>query len=450
MKKILVPILCSWLALAFHFSVLFAQDSLMQIKYVEPPDSTAIGIPDGRLANKEIGPSGGTIMSADNRIELIFPAGALEQITLISIQPTTNFAPNGTGKAYWFNPSGIQFKKPVQLIFHYTDEEAETCPAELMGLAMQDKTGKWDFLDYEEWDSVSKTLKGFIHHFSGASNVWKLEMYPEKFHLSVNESTELVILDVSRKFGPEVKSEWGFQPGSFNVQQKIAWYVNGVRIGNSFVGTINQDAFAFSKNERVIWGAYTAPSVMPRNNPVTIKGVVYVSTGKEKNVQRVLKCYVSVYDAYKISVINNFTGRVGMGGKLVDSASFVVVVDPEGVTIDEIKNYSPSVLKEGKRVGCKEKHYVEGAPGPINITETTKNFALSKDYPPEVYFEFPTPEILLYKFQYRCRGGVVTEIEPIYDESLPEEINFIANGKEQRYHVTAAHNDYHLIVKPLK
>ena len=275
-------------------------------------------------------------------------------------------------------------------------------------------------------------------------------MMPVKYEIFVNDSTQLEILDVSRKFPATIKSEWGFQPGTFNTQQKIAWYVNEVKNGNSSVGRITGDVFVYDKKEKGLWGIYTAPSIMPHNNPVTIKGIVYVSSGKEKNVQRALKCYVSVYDAYKISVIHNFSGRVGMGSKLVDSASFIVVVDPQSVTIDEIKNYSPSVLKEGKRVGCKEKHFVDGAPGPINITEATKAYTLSKDYPPEVYFEFKTSEVLLYKFQYQCRGGVVTEIEPINDQSMPEEINFIANGKEQRYHITAAHIDYHLIVKPLR
>ena len=55
----------------------------------------------------------------------------------------TNLVPNGAGKAYQFEPSGIQFKKPVQIIFHYNDDEATTCPADLMCFALQDHTGKW-------------------------------------------------------------------------------------------------------------------------------------------------------------------------------------------------------------------------------------------------------------------------------------------------------------------
>lgn len=139
------------------------------IKFIEVSDSTGFGTPDGKLVSKEIGGAGGTIVSEDGKVELNFPADALATNTVISIQPATNLAPNGTGKSYQFEPSGIQFKKPVQIIFHYTDEEAETCPPDLMGLAMQDRTGKWSFFDYDDWDSASRTLKGFIHHFSVAN-----------------------------------------------------------------------------------------------------------------------------------------------------------------------------------------------------------------------------------------------------------------------------------------
>src|SRR5262245_41894026 len=86
-------------------------------------DSTGFGTPDGKLISKEIGPDGGQISSEDGRVELIFPVGSLAKNTIISIQPRTNLAPNGVGKSYWFEPSGIQFQKPVQINFLYTDEE---------------------------------------------------------------------------------------------------------------------------------------------------------------------------------------------------------------------------------------------------------------------------------------------------------------------------------------
>ena len=94
-----------------------AQNDTSQIKFADLPDSTGIGTPNGNLISRVIGPDGGNIVSDDGKVELIFPPDALEKNTSISIQPATNPAPNGTGKSYQFEPSGIEFKKPVKLFF---------------------------------------------------------------------------------------------------------------------------------------------------------------------------------------------------------------------------------------------------------------------------------------------------------------------------------------------
>jgi len=144
----------------------YGQADTSETKYIELPDSTEIGTPLGEPTTKEIGPAGGLIRSEDGRLELYFPAGALSQQTVISILPVTNFAPNGTGVAYRCEPSGVLFSKPVEVFFHYSDEEAMICPPDLMGFAQQDHNGKWSFLNYNGWDSLNKTLKGTVEHFS--------------------------------------------------------------------------------------------------------------------------------------------------------------------------------------------------------------------------------------------------------------------------------------------
>ncbi len=117
-----------------------AQTDSAQIKFTKLSDSTGFGTPEGKLMGNEIGHAGGKIISEDGRVELIFPPGALTASTSISIQPITNML-NKSGKAYQLEPSGIQFKKPVKIIFNYTDEEAETCPPDLKRFALQDHKG---------------------------------------------------------------------------------------------------------------------------------------------------------------------------------------------------------------------------------------------------------------------------------------------------------------------
>ena len=87
-----------------------------------------------------------------------------------------------------FEPSGIRFQKPVQLIYRYSDEEAETCPPELKFMALQDHHGKWDYLSYEEWDSATNKLIGHISHFSAFVNGNEVELNVTSVTLKVGQS----------------------------------------------------------------------------------------------------------------------------------------------------------------------------------------------------------------------------------------------------------------------
>jgi hypothetical protein len=153
MKSILVPVIL------FVCVQLHAQSDTSKVQFMETSDSTSFGTPDGKLISSEIGTAGGKIVSDDGRVELIFPAGSLIGTTVISIQATTNLLDSAAGNAYRFEPSGIQFNIPVQILFHYSDEENEICPAELMQFAMQDHSGKWTYIEYDDWDSTSKNFK---------------------------------------------------------------------------------------------------------------------------------------------------------------------------------------------------------------------------------------------------------------------------------------------------
>jgi hypothetical protein len=136
MKKILVVIhlLTSLFA--------FAQNEVAE-DTIARPAITEAGKPDGTRNEMKIGKDGGTITSSDGQMVLVIPEGAVSKKTTFSIQPITNMVPNGNGQAYRLEPSGIQFQKPVKLIFHYTPEESADSAQLLMGIAMQDNTGQW-------------------------------------------------------------------------------------------------------------------------------------------------------------------------------------------------------------------------------------------------------------------------------------------------------------------
>ena len=102
------------------------------------PVITAMGISDGKKTEMMIGKEGGSFASSDGKLILFISEGTVSKKTTFSIQPITNLMPNGNGQAYRLEPSGIQFQKPVQLLFHYTEEESEDSMQLLLRIAMQD------------------------------------------------------------------------------------------------------------------------------------------------------------------------------------------------------------------------------------------------------------------------------------------------------------------------
>jgi len=321
------------------------QTDSIKVKLVQLPVITKFGTPDGNLASKDIGPSGGTIASEDGKVELIFPEGALKSTATISIQPTTNLVQNGNGKAYQLEPSGTQFLKPVSVIIHYTEQEAAICPPELMFLAIQDSTGKWEYMDYNDWDSTTKSLKGFITHFSSVVNGNLAELYPREHTLKVNSSMEffLNIVQTSNQTPvPAVDDGEDILPplpaiaplGNF----RASWQVNGIDGGTPKFGTI-----APKQNKST--ATYTAPILLPLNYVVTVKLKASLfkekTTGKKRKMiefnslakQVSFTSTVNLYDLYdvKIDALADNTHLGAFTQKWTDESSFRLRVgkDPE-------------------------------------------------------------------------------------------------------------------------
>jgi len=440
MKKILLGIL-------LHATVVIhAQIDTSSVQFAKYPDSTGFGTPLGQLISKEIGTAGGKIASQDGRVELIFPAGALTKNTPISIQPVTNMR-NSSGRAYQLEPSGTRFAKPVKIIFHYTEEEAETCSPDLKSFVLQDHKGKWTSFEYTAWDSTAKTLSGFIHHFSVlVTDENDVMLSPSDSTVAVNDYTLIFILNMNLV-------ETGVLAGANDFAEfagrRFGVFVNGDPGGNPSVGTIS-----LSGRDSIIPISvrYHAPDILPKQNPVEIKlAFRYYSRKTQKIEWGKAKCTLTVYDRYKILLTHQFTGRGGVGSKLIDSASCIANVYPDRVELTDIKNYEPIVIKEGRQGSVKEKIITTGASGTIHLTRMVRNYALSKDYPPEVYFEPVTFDVLGYKAQYCARGIPCSEIERVDLKTITEEINFIANGRQQKIAFTIGHlddieNTYKLVV----
>lgn len=363
-----------------------AQSDSVEIKIVELPDSTAIGAPDGKLVSKEIDSSGGTIASDDRRVELIFPAGALTTPTTISIQPIVNLIPNGNGKGYRFEPSGLHFTKPVVILFHYTERDEEACPAWLHFMAVQDGAGKLQYMEYDDWDSAGKTLAGQITHFSAFLDGNEVELTPHTVDLKVRGTFTFSLNKVQ---APKDQSKTSNKtddnednlpplptmPVGLEGKESAVWYVNKIVGGNGLFGSIKR------QNANGIQGNYTAPNALPFPTYVTVKlevnvyipnkqtiklkrspkGQKFLSGGDnigplyKKDNLATLTATVQLYDEFKVNVNMDF-GK-GEDMEWIDNSSFTLKVS-DHVDISDIQNMMLKVMLRGK---CK----------PIYVNEAT-------------------------------------------------------------------------------
>ena len=184
--------LLSFLLICSLYANAQGKDSI-SIQILRLDSTTAIGKADGKEITKEIGKEGGKIVSEDGMVELIIPEGALSKKRKISIQPIVNLVANGRGKAYRLEPNGLQFEKPVTLIYYYSENELSGTLPELKGLAWQDEKGKWEALQEVKLDTVAKTISSQILHFSNYSSFDRMTLVPVSARVKIETTISLMI-----------------------------------------------------------------------------------------------------------------------------------------------------------------------------------------------------------------------------------------------------------------
>src|SRR5690349_1857281 len=165
MEKTVIIVVCIFCFCCLRVIICNAQSGNITVKQFHLDSITSKGKPTGEKISMEIDKEGGKLFSEDGRIELQLPEGALSKKKKISIQAVTNLVANGRGDAYEMEPSGLQFQKPVTLIYHYTEEELSGTSPEFKGMAWQDDKGKWQGIQEFSLDTAAKTLTTQINHF---------------------------------------------------------------------------------------------------------------------------------------------------------------------------------------------------------------------------------------------------------------------------------------------
>lgn len=239
-----------------------------------PPVVTPAGTAQGTPVSASLGSAGGMLSSADGRLQLVVPEGALSAPTTISIQPVSNGAPGRVGSGYRLLPEGITFARPVQLSFAYDESDVAGSSAELLGVATQQADGTWRWQG-GTLDAQARTVTASATHFSDWSLVKGLQLRPPSATVKTRAS---VSLKLAYCFAPALDNDLleplGFDCEAENApapRQAVNWSVNGIPGGNGSAGTV-----AGSKGGAI----YTAPAQVPPTNPVAVSAEIQGAGGK--------------------------------------------------------------------------------------------------------------------------------------------------------------------------
>jgi hypothetical protein len=250
------------LAMAVSFS---CKKSVVE-KPVPMPASplvTASGTPDGAASSRLINAaSGGSITSADGKITINIPAGALSQNETISIQPVTNMTGLGKSKAYRLAPHGITFNKPVTVSFLYIDADINGTAPELLRIVFQDDAGAWQVMNQTQLNKQTRQLSVTTTHFSDWNFVPLVHIEPIEARIGVNESVDLKVVysfDPEEIFVPlpNDNSPLG-TPQQMSSDYLKKWLHSGA-------GTLTSNGSQ---------AVYKAPGTAPAQNPVAVSAEI--------------------------------------------------------------------------------------------------------------------------------------------------------------------------------
>lgn len=156
----------------------------------------AKGVAVCALINKEIGADGGSISSADGRLTVSIPAGALAANTMISIQAISSTLPMHVGNAYRLGPEATTFSIPVVITLKYEDSLLTGSLPQLLNIAYQDATGIWNAIQDCVRNASDKTISAETKHFSDWTVFESYNMKVGDNPIYVNGSTWLKVYEL--------------------------------------------------------------------------------------------------------------------------------------------------------------------------------------------------------------------------------------------------------------
>jgi hypothetical protein len=447
---------------------------------ITPHLATPIGKPNGESVSVKMNKDGGSIKSADGRVELFIPEGALSSNTSISIQPITNNAPGGAGNGYEFGPSGTTFNKPVQIIFHYKKEETAGTLAGFKNIATQHKDGKWYKLKNIQVDTTARTITSSINHFSSYVAFDEIKIKPAQAKVKVSKkmyifvtynyvpddnTDDLAPLPTPKPTTATDEDDLAPLPVPEKKIPSLKWFVNGIPNGNAVTGTLK-----ITDNRLA---TFTAPATVPDANPVAVtaelKGVSFKDNVTGKTFRDLtLVSNITIYDkAYQITVVGiwkdirrekmgaDYYQKANVGEQIItDTSTFILHLNGNKSSVTNIENmFKDSIINRGK---CTLTLLNEAtATGVIQIDGIESITVVPADPPRQlsrgITIKFKKPKIVMPDVFMECKGATINNrnILGMMQIGFPQTISFMENELKDYWAEKARINEYQVIIKPL-
>ncbi len=264
----------------------------------------------GSGISKSIGSAGGTVSSADGRLTVTVPAGALTTNTDISIQPITNEGPLGLGNGYRLSPEGTIFQVPVTLTFKYDDALLDDVNEDFLWIITQASNGSWNALLKSEVNTTAKTVTATTTHFSdwALGRFIDLTLVPASKTLVKGASVELKLTGFSRDkqqtddealaplvpIDPNAEVLTPLTPIPPNEEQLLDFRVTGWSLNGANAPVSNSNG---SLNASKSNATYKAPSEKPSVNPVAVTVHLEAKGKNNSTTQYMVSSSITVVDS---------------------------------------------------------------------------------------------------------------------------------------------------------
>jgi len=227
------------------------------------PLITAVGSPEGAPVSKQIGAGGGSLASADGRVKVDIPAGALSGDQTITIQPITNTLAFGFGLSYRITPHNILFQKPVTIRFSYTDAEIKNTVPELLAIGYQQTDGSWKAMGGVQVDKNNKTASVSTTHFSDWGFFPLVYLQPTDARVTTGAELDMTVMCVTAEADkvPEIDGTIINAPFVMPEYYIVKWNYSGAGVLDA------TGAHAY----------YKAPSKVPAANPEAVSVQIKMS-----------------------------------------------------------------------------------------------------------------------------------------------------------------------------